>query len=149
METIEQTGDERAISVREEVLQAHKQLVEIGEIVLRKEVITEEKTITVPVTREELVIERRPASPQPSDQPVKEGKTPGEVLKNGETLRIVLHEEQVRVEKYPVVMEEIFISKRQIEETRHISDTLKREEVHIEHVGNVQIQENAGDSVSD
>ena len=52
----------------------------------------------------------------------------------------MLREEQVRVEKVPVVKEEIFISKRQIQETRHIEETLKREEAHIERVGNVNIQ---------
>jgi uncharacterized protein (TIGR02271 family) len=144
----EQAEGNRTISVREEVLQAHKQLMEIGEVVLHKEVITEEKTITVPVTREELVIERRPAASEPSDQPVQEYEMLEEVLKDGETLRIVLHEEQVRVEKYPVVKEEIFISKKQIEETKHFSDAVKREKIRIEHIGNVPIQGDTGDSVS-
>jgi len=52
-----QAESDRVIPVREEVLQAHKQLVVTGEIVIRKKVITEEKTITVPITREELVID--------------------------------------------------------------------------------------------
>ena len=51
-------GD-RIIPVREEELRIHKQAVPIGEIIVRKEIITEDKTFTVPVTREELVIERR------------------------------------------------------------------------------------------
>jgi stress response protein YsnF len=159
-----QTEDSRTIPVREEVLQAHKQLVQIGEVVLRKEVITEEKTITVPVSREELVIERLPASSQPAGQPAQKGGTPAldetlkekggklaldESLKEGGTLRIVLREEQVRVEKYPVVREEILVSKRQIEETKHISDTVKREKVHIEQVGKAHIQEGKGNPVSD
>ena len=137
----EQTEGGRTITVREEVLQTHKLLIETGEVVVRKEVITEEKTITVPVSREELVIERRPIPPQSSDQPVQEGQILDEALKDGKTLRIVLHEEQVRVEKYPVVKEEVFISKRQIEETKPFSDTVKREEIHIERVGKVHIQE--------
>jgi uncharacterized protein (TIGR02271 family) len=137
----EQTEGDRTISVREEVLQPHKQLIEIGEVILRKEVITEEKTITVPVSREELVVERRPATPEASDQPMQEGKIVNVALEPGETFKIVLHEEQVRVEKYPVVKEEIFISKRQTEETRSLTDRLKREEVHIERVGDVPIRE--------
>jgi len=128
--------------VREEELRIHKQAVETGEIVIRKEVITEEKTIRVPVTREELVVEGRPGSGHPSTsaETVNEGETLDEALRDGGTLRIVLREEQVRVEKVPVVKEEIFISKRQIQETRHIEETLKREEAHIERVGNVNIQ---------
>ena len=141
--------DERTIPVREEVLLAQKQLVQIGEVILHKEVITENKTIIVPITREELVIERLPASSQPSGQPVQTRQGLEEALKDGGTLRIVLHEEQVHIEKYPVVKEEIFISKRQTEETRHFSDTIKREEVHIERVGNVHIQESNGNPVLD
>jgi len=139
----------RIIPVLEEVLQVHKQMVQIGEVVLRKEIITEEKTITVPVSREELVIERLPASSQSPAQPIQAGEMLAEALKDGETLKIVLHEEQVRVEKYPVVKEEILISKRQIEETKHFSDAIKREEVHIEQVGNVHIHENDGSPSSD
>jgi uncharacterized protein (TIGR02271 family) len=134
-----QAQGDRIIPVLQEELRVHKQLVATGEIVIRKEVITEEKTITVPLTREEVVIERRPGTAQPSDQVVNAGDTLEEALKDGGTLRIVLREEQVRIEKYPVVKEEIFISKRQIQEIRHVSDTLKREEAHIERVGNVPL----------
>lgn len=172
-----QIGDDLTISLREEVLLAHKQSVQIDEVVFRKEVITEEKTITVPVRREELIIEHLPTPAQPSDQPQQEDqlgkdrsddpeaqgrrKAPDkgqpcpplredqrieEALKNGETLKIVLREEQVRVETYPVIKEEVLISKQQIEETKHFSDTLKREEVHVERVGNVPIQENDGNT---
>jgi len=140
-----QAESDRIIPVREEVLQAHKQLVVTGEVLIRKKIITEEKTITVPITREELVIERRPGSGELPAQPVSEDETLEEALKDGGTLRIVVREEQVRVEKYPVVKEEIVISKRQILETKHISDTLKREEAHLEAVGNVNIHGNEVD----
>jgi len=138
----EMEGD-RVIPVCEEQLQVHKLVVPIGEVVIRKKVITEEKTITVPVTREELVIEQRSGSEQPTDQAVQaDGPIDEpfeEVLKDGGTLRIILREEQVRVDKYPVVKEEILLTKQQIQETRQVTDTLKREEAHIEHVGNVNI----------
>ena len=143
-----QAEGDRIIPVREEELRVHKQQVVTGEVVIRKEVITEEKTITVPVTREELVIERHPGSGELPAQPVSEGETLAEALKEGGTLRIVLREEQIRVEKYPVVKEEIFISKRQIQESRHISDTVKREEAHLERVGNVNIHGNEVDDGS-
>jgi uncharacterized protein (TIGR02271 family) len=110
--------------------------------VIRKEVITEQKTITVPITREELVIERRSGTGQPSEHLEKASETLDEVLPDGGSVRIVLREEQVRVEKYPVVKEEVFISKRQIQEIIHLADTLKREEAHSERVGQVTIQGN-------
>jgi uncharacterized protein (TIGR02271 family) len=79
---------------------------------------------------------------------VQEDEALDEILKDGETHRIVLHEERVRIEKYPVEVEEVFVSKRQVEKTKHFSDTLKREEVHIERVGNVHILVNDGDAAS-
>ena len=100
------TGD-RIIPVREEELSVHKQLVETGEILVHKEAITEEKTITVPVSREELVIERRPASTQTPDLSLNEGEKLSEALSDGGMLRIVLREEHVHVEKQTVVKEEI------------------------------------------
>ncbi len=137
-----------AITGQEE-LQVHKQAVVTGEIIVRKEVITEEKTITVPVTREELVIERRPVPGQPSDQPVYQGEEmPIEVLKDGGTLRIVLREEQVRVEKQTVVKEEVFISKRPDQELKRVQETLRREEAHIERTGQVNMHGNDVEDVS-
>jgi stress response protein YsnF len=78
-------GAER-IEVREEELQAHKQLVEAGEVRVRKEVVTEHRTLEVPVQREEVVIERYALT--------------GEHV---EEIRIPVSEEQVTVEKRPVV----------------------------------------------
>lgn len=134
-----QPEGDRSIPVREEELRINKQIVETGEVIIRKEIITEEKTITVPVSREELVIERRPRSGEHAVTTENENETLAEVLKDGETLRIILREEQVHVEKYSVIKEEVFINKRQIQETRQISETLKREEAHLERVGNVII----------
>lgn len=137
-------GD-RIIPIREEQLRVNRQVVETGEVIIRKEIITEEKTITVPITREELVIERRSRSEEQTAPPENESEDLTEVLKDGGTLRIILREEQVHVEKYPVVKEEVFIKKRQIQETSQIMETLKREEAHLEHVGNVIIH---GDEVN-
>src|SRR5919112_5998359 len=50
------------LQLREEELRAEKERVEAGEVRVRKEVVSEERTLEVPVTREEVVIERRPAA---------------------------------------------------------------------------------------
>jgi len=143
-----QSEGDRIIPVREEQLQVHKQVVPSGEIIVRKEIITEEKTITIPVTREELVIERRSGSAQLTDQTLREDETLSEALTDGGMLRIVLREEQVHIEKQTVVKEEIFIGKRQIQETKHIEETLLREEAHIERVGKVNIHGSDVEEVS-
>ena len=53
-------GGERIIPLRREEAQVQKQVVEVGELRIHKRVITEQRTFTVPVTREEVTIERIP-----------------------------------------------------------------------------------------
>jgi uncharacterized protein (TIGR02271 family) len=131
------------IPLREEVLQAQKQPVQIGEVSIRKVVVTEEKTITVPVMREEIVVERRNIplnSPdQAASQPVQ--PPPGRLveLAQNEVIRIPLYTEQIFIDKRPVIAEEVQVSKRNIQETRRFTDTVQREEPHLEQKGNVSI----------
>ncbi|TMC42594.1 MAG: YsnF/AvaK domain-containing protein [Chloroflexi bacterium] len=148
--------DARTIQLREEVLQPRKHPVEIGEVFIRKVVVTEERTITVSVMREELVIERRsiatdsvdasdqlsnrPDLPDNQDQPIGKLVEIGE----GEVIRIPIRTEQVMIEKRPVVIEELVVGKRHIQETRRFSGTVQREVPHIEREGNVNIR---GDNV--
>ncbi len=54
------------IQLRKEQLQANKHVVERGEVGLRKEVVSEQQTLNVPVTHEEVYIERRPGLGQVS-----------------------------------------------------------------------------------
>src|SRR5215475_8485344 len=105
------------VQLREEELVPHKQTVQAGEVGIRKEVITEQKTLDVPVKREEVVIERRPVARHPSDRPITEG----------EDIRVPVREERVTVDKKPVVREEVRVGKRSVEETKHVSDTVRRE----------------------
>jgi uncharacterized protein (TIGR02271 family) len=130
------TEDAQRVQLREEELRARKQTVQAGEVGLRKEVVTEQQTIDVPVTREEVYVERRPASGEPSDTPIGEG----------ETYRVPVREEQVTVEKQPVVREEVSLGKRAVQDTQQVSDTVRREEAHIEREGDVNIQ---GSNVQD
>ena len=54
------TNRAERVQLREEQLEVNKQPVQTGEVGIRKEVVTEQKSINVPVNREEVVIERRP-----------------------------------------------------------------------------------------
>jgi uncharacterized protein (TIGR02271 family) len=121
---------ERRLHLREEQLQVHKRPVQTGEVRLRKEVVTEQKTINVPVTHEEMVIEHRPASGQISETPIGEG----------ETIRIPISEEQVTVTKQTVETGEVALGKRQVQEIQQVADTVRREEACIEHEGHISIQ---------
>ncbi len=154
-------GGNRVVPIREERLQVNKQVVQTGEVIITKRVITENKTFTVPVTREEVTIERVPAKGGPvattntattrnetfADNSSNVAATTanmvdgGEMLNNGGTIRILVREEQVTLNKQTVVVEEIVVHKQQIQETQQISDTVKHEEVHVEHSGNIIIHD--------
>ena len=117
-------GAER-IQLREEELQVHKQLVETGKVRVRKEVVTEHRTIEVPVQWEEIVIERH----APNGAPV-----PDSDIGPGEEIHIPVRREQVFVEKRPVVKEEVTVGKRVVQDTEHVGGEVRKEEVRIERV---------------
>lgn len=118
------------MQLKEERLQATKEQVQIGEVGLRKEVVTEQKTMDVPVTHEEVSIERRAGSGQPSDTPIGEG----------EAIRVPVSAEQVNVTKQTVATGEVTVGKRQVQETKQVSDTVRREEARIEREGKANVQ---------
>src|SRR5271157_2787076 len=125
-------GEDTRIQLREEQLHVRKHLVVAGEVRVRKEVRTEHRTIEVPVSREEIVIERL----APAEAPVTAADfAPGEVI------RIPLREEQVVVEKRPVVREEVRVGKRVVQETERVDGEVRKEEVRIEREGDVEIHD--------
>jgi uncharacterized protein (TIGR02271 family) len=124
-------ADTQRVELREEELRAEKERVQAGEVRLRKEIVTEERTIEVPVTREEVVIERRPAA---------EGREASGAIDEDEEIRIPLMQEEVRVEKTPVVREEVSLKKRQVQGTEEVSDTVRREEARIERSGDARVR---------
>jgi uncharacterized protein (TIGR02271 family) len=119
------------VQLREEELIPHKETVQTGEVGIRKEVVAEQKTMDVPVTREEVVIEQHPVERHPSDRPVGVD----------ERIEVPVREERVTVEKEPVVREEISVGKRQVEETKRVSDTVRREEARVETTGDVEVRD--------
>jgi uncharacterized protein (TIGR02271 family) len=111
-----------------EILRVHKERVSKGEVRLRKEVVTEQQNIEVPTTREELVVERVPGT----------GREAGAQVGSGEKeIRVPLSEERVHVEKKPVVNEEIHVGKRQVQDTKRVSDQVRHEELRTETEGDV------------
>ena len=110
------------IYLREEQLDISKKKVKNAEVSMHTESLTEEKKITVPVIRQELVIENK-------------------VLETDETetIRIPISEERVEVVKYPVLLENVAISQRQFQDTECIEETLRKEKLHLETTGNVKI----------
>lgn len=118
------------IELHEEQLHANKQTRDAGEVRLRKEVVTEHKQIEVPVTREEVVIERRPATGR--------GATSTK-LNPGEEIRVPVKQEEVRVEKTVVPKEEVSVTKRKTQHTERVEGDVRREELRVDKQGNVDV----------
>ena len=125
---------DRRIQLRGEILRTYKDRVQRGEVRLRKDVITETQHVEVPVTREELVIERTPASGQ---------RATGEIGKD-EEIRVPLSEERVRTEKQPVVTEEVRVGKRAVQSTENVSDNVRHEELRVDKDGDVDVDTGTG-----
>jgi uncharacterized protein (TIGR02271 family) len=107
-----------------EVLRVHKERISRGEVRVRKDVISENQTIEVPVMREELVLERVQVS----------GETPASSANIGgsQEIRIPLSEEKVRVEKQAVVREEVNVGKREVAGVETVNADVRREELRVD-----------------
>src|SRR5919199_2266386 len=64
------TSEAETLRLREEELRARKTPVETGRVQVGKEVVEEQKSFEVPVSREEVVVERRPVERRPAEQPI-------------------------------------------------------------------------------
>ena len=114
--------DHATLTRAEEELRIGKREVSRGEARIGKHVETER--ISEPVTRrrEEVVVERRPV----------EAGSRADASITDDEVRIPLHEEEVIVEKRPVVKEELVVGKRTVEEHDVVEAEVRREEFDID-----------------
>jgi hypothetical protein len=82
------------------------------------------------VTREEVVVERHAVDRRPADRPLDD---------RGEVIEVPLRQEEVTVEKRPVVYEQVEVGKRTVQETQQVSGTVRREELAVEREGQVDV----------
>jgi uncharacterized protein (TIGR02271 family) len=121
----------QTVKAVEEQLNVQKRPVQSGEVKVHKEVHTEHKTIDVPVAREEVVVERMPSS----------GRTASTSDLKSQEIRVPIREEEVRVEKTPVVKEEVRVSKRQVQGTEKVSENLRKEEIKVDTHGSASVRD--------
>jgi len=126
---------ERRVQLREEELRPEKERVQAGEVAVRKDVVTEQKSVDVPVTREEVVVERHP---------VPGGRPATGDLGAGQEIRVPVREEQVHLEKKPVVTEEVTVGKRTVQDTERVSGTVRKEVARVERTGDADVRGNVG-----
>lgn len=124
-------SDNVSLQIKEEELDISKKLVQTGDVKIHMETLTEEKTFTVPVTKKILVIEKKVI-----DSDILENK---EV--SPEVIRIPVSEEKVEFTKHNVKLEDISIYKQQIEEIKHIEETLKKQKVKVKVFGDPWLKE--------
>jgi len=131
---------DQVIPLREERLQTSKQMVVSGEVRIHRRVIIEERTITVKVAREEVMVEQ--VSFADGDQAAASVDANSKIvnLNPGETLHIPVREEQVFLEKRPIIKEEVVVTKQLVQKVKHISETIQKEVPRLEREGDVRMQ---------
>ena len=122
---------QRTVQLKQEELHARKENDTVGEVRIRKDVVTERKTIDVPVTREEVVIERHP---------VASGKVTTTELRAGEEIRVPVKEEHVHLDKTAHVVEEVTVGTKKVRETKHVAGEVRHEELRVEKEGQPQLK---------
>ena len=113
---------ETRIPLVEERLNVSKR-TSTSEATITKEPVTETRTVEVPVTHEELVVERRPAGESTAQA------TTERPVQSKTDMKVQLNKEEIQVTKEPYVKEEVVVKKRPVTETRTVSDTMTSEKV--------------------
>ena len=110
----------------QERLQVGTQQVQTGRARLRKYIVTENVSTTVPVGREEVVVER---------EPITEGNR-GQALDgpdlSEEEHEVVLHAEQPVVAKETVPVERVKLGTQTITEQQQVQETVRKEQIETE-----------------
>jgi uncharacterized protein (TIGR02271 family) len=110
------------VPVLEEHIRIGRQFVETGHVTIAKKVLLEDVTLDVPVSHEEVVVERKEINQYVSE-------VPPASRQEGDTIIISVFKEVVVVEKKILLVEEVHITKRLIESSLPIIDTIRKEEV--------------------
>lgn len=113
----------RSIQIREESIVVEKYPVKLADVTVYLRRVTEDVTCTIPIAREEYVIDVHRA----------DGET--------ETVRIPFWEEQMEWKKHPVILEEVEILKRLYHEETKINVPILREIVRITASGRAAVKE--------
>jgi uncharacterized protein (TIGR02271 family) len=117
---------DQAMTRSEEELQVGTQTRERGRARLRKYVTTEQQTVTVPVQREEVRVEREPIT----DANL-EDATSGPAISEEEH-EVVLHEEEPVIEKRAVPRERVRLDTETVTDERHVSEEVRKEQIEVD-----------------
>ena len=136
-ETLDQR--EVVVPVVEERLDITKRPVELGEVVINRELLEQTQTVPVEVMHEEVRIERRAATREATADDLRLAAGEGlALLGQQEYVIIPLIEEVVEVRKRMMVREELVITKQRVTERHEVTETVRRVEPRIESSGSLE-----------
>lgn len=116
------SGAVQRMTLSEEQMRVGKRTREAGEVEVSKKVETQRVSKTVPVSHEEVSIERRPAT----------GTSPRTGKISEDEVRIPLSAEEAVVEKRTVPKEEVVIRKKTVQGEQEVETDLKRERLDVD-----------------
>src|SRR5215213_8675337 len=128
------TAEAERLTVSEEQLSVGKRQVSAGEVGVRKQVETRHVEQEVPLTREEVTVERRPISADASAS--------GDIRIGDGEIRVPVMREEAVVEKRLVPTEEIIIRKTAVRDTQTVSADLRRERVDVDEGSTARVRDN-------
>jgi len=128
--TVVETGDDIRVPVLEEELVASKRREELGRVRIHKDVVSEQQTVSMPVTHEEVYVERVPL----------QGQYMGAAADafTDKYIDITIMGEQLVASKRATVAEEVRVHKDVTMEQQDITDTVRRERVVVDGVDQLQ-----------
>jgi uncharacterized protein (TIGR02271 family) len=112
-----------AMTRSEEQLKVGTESRESGKARLRKYVVTENVTQTVPVSHEEVRVEREPITDENRDQAMAGGDI------TDEEHEVTLHEERPVVDKEAVPVERVRMDTENVTEEQQVSEEVRKEEI--------------------
>ncbi|MEQ3550828.1 PRC and DUF2382 domain-containing protein [Pseudonocardia nematodicida] len=116
------SGDDAMVR-HEERLRVGTESEETGRVALRKYVVTEDQTVTVPVSHEEVRLER---------EPITDGDTVRSGAMGDDSYEVTLHAERPVVDKTTEAVEKVRLGTRTVTEDEQISDTVRKEQIDVD-----------------
>jgi len=118
-------ADATRVPVYEEDLTAIKRPVDRGAVRIEKELVTEDRTITVPVTEERVRVTRVDAADASSPASTADAFQEG-------VIEVPVMGEEVDVQKTARLAGEVVVEKEAVQTDKRVSDSVRREEVRVD-----------------
>jgi uncharacterized protein (TIGR02271 family) len=119
----DEIADSDSVLVRNEELEVGTQVRTSGQARLRKRTTTETRTVEVPVTREEIVLEREPVDPDSAEARAADA---------GADEVVVDTQEEVPVVTKKVSAEKVSLDTATVQDTETVSETVRHDDVDVD-----------------